>query len=314
MKTLPEWLRWQEQQHPRAIDLGLARVAQVWQALGAPRLPRTVTVAGTNGKGTAVYALDALARAGGWSVGRYTSPHLHDYRERVVMDGMKVDEERLCLAFARIAEAAGSQSLTFFEYGTLAALLIFAESQLDLVVLEVGLGGRLDATNLVDADIAILCSIARDHTDWLGDTLEAIAGEKAGIARRGRLALVAAPSSAALYQPHLDRIGAITRVAGNDFPAEFPHGATVLAQESLAVAWEAWQQLGPHTTAVAPEVLANLRIPGRLERRAAPWGEYLLDVAHNPAAARRLRDVVRSWPAWPTLLVFGVQADKDIAG
>src|SRR5690606_19213198 len=189
-RTLGDWLAYLEQLHPSAIDMGLERSQQVAARLGLGRLaPRAVTVTGTNGKGSTCAFVAALLQAQGLRVGVYASPHLLRYNERVRIDGVEAGDEQLCQAFAAVEAARGEISLTYFEMGTLAAFWLFQQSALDAVVLEVGLGGRLDAVNLVDADLALVTSIGVDHADWLGDTRESVAFEKAGIFRQGRPAL-----------------------------------------------------------------------------------------------------------------------------
>src|ERR1700722_14063042 len=186
-RTLAEWLALQEQVHSRAIDLGLGRVGAVARTLGVERPAyRVITVGGTNGKGSTVATLEALALALGLRVGSLTSPHLLRYNERIRIDGREATDAQLIEVFERIEAARGNTTLTFFEYNTLAALLLFAEQKLDVAVLEVGLGGRLDAVNLVDADVAVVCSVGFDHRDWLGDTLEAIGAAKTGVFRADR--------------------------------------------------------------------------------------------------------------------------------
>src|SRR5690349_11222395 len=196
MRTLAEWLDYQQRTHPRAIELGLARVSEVWRRMGAPRVaPVVITVGGTNGKGSTVAFLEAMLAASGKRVGSYTSPHLLRYNERVRVHGAPVDDAALVDAFERIEQARGAAAaqpvaLTYFEFGTLAALWIFAQSALDVALLEVGLGGRLDAVNILDADAAIVTTVDLDHQDWLGNDREAIGREKAGILRRGRPAVI----------------------------------------------------------------------------------------------------------------------------
>ena len=183
---LTDWLAHQEAQHPKAIELGLERVRAVALKLGLlPWSIPAVIVGGTNGKGSTVAFLTALAREAGLKVGTYTSPHLQRYNERVEINGEPVADALLISAFERIEVARGAISLTFFEYGTLAAFIVFAEQAVDAAVIEVGLGGRLDATNIIDADVAVLCSVGLDHQDWLGPTIEDIGGEKSGIFRAG---------------------------------------------------------------------------------------------------------------------------------
>ena len=191
-RTLSEWLAWQEQLHPSTIELGLARVGEVWNRLHPEGFaPFVITVAGTNGKGSCVAYLDAILRCAGYRTGSYTSPHLVRYNERIRVVGEDAPDEAICDAFERIEERRRATSLTYFEFGTLAALDIFARENVDVALLEVGLGGRLDAVNLLDADAMLITSIGLDHTDWLGDTLDAIAREKAGVLRRGRPAVFA---------------------------------------------------------------------------------------------------------------------------
>ncbi len=183
--TLDAWLDWQSNLHPSEIELGLDRVSEVWQKMQPGRLtPVVITVAGTNGKGSCIAFLDATLRAAGYQVGCYTSPHLTRYNERVRVAGEEASDSQLCDAFTKVDVARGETPLTYFEFGTLAALDIFADAQLDVIVLEVGLGGRLDAVNIIDPDVAVITTIDMDHTDWLGDTKEQIGAEKAGILRQ----------------------------------------------------------------------------------------------------------------------------------
>lgn len=217
-KTLDDWLTLQESVHPKTIDMGLDRVAAVARALGVdkPACP-VITVGGTNGKGSTVVHLDALLRAAGASTGMFTSPHFIRYNERIRVDGVEVGDDALVAAFERIESARGTTTLTFFEYNALAALVIFAERGVDVAILEVGLGGRLDAVNLVDADVAIVCSIGLDHRDWLGDTVELIGAEKAGIFRSGRPAVLGTDDMPASVYSVIDALKALPVVAGKDF-------------------------------------------------------------------------------------------------
>ncbi|MGD9393054.1 MAG: bifunctional tetrahydrofolate synthase/dihydrofolate synthase [Chromatiales bacterium] len=191
-RSLSEWLAWQEQLHPSDIELGLERVTGVWKQLHpAVFEPFVITVAGTNGKGSSVTFLETILRHAGYRTGSYTSPHLLRYNERIRLDGMQANDEAICAAFERIDACRGDISLTYFEFGTLAALDIFARAGVDVAILEVGLGGRLDAVNLLDADAVLVTSIGLDHTEWLGDDLDAIAREKAGVLRREQPAVFA---------------------------------------------------------------------------------------------------------------------------
>jgi len=193
--SLHDWLRWQEQLHSQSIDLGLERVAEVWQRLSLSLAKsKVITVAGTNGKGSCVAMLDAIYSAAGYSVGTYTSPHLLRYNERIRINGVECDDGVLCRAFETIDQARDDISLSYFEFGTLAALVILAQAQPDVVVLEVGLGGRLDAVNIIDADVALISSIAVDHQAWLGSDRDSIAYEKTGIFRPGQYAICGDPN------------------------------------------------------------------------------------------------------------------------
>ena len=332
-KSLQEWLAHWTAQHPREIVMGLERVRSVWHALGAPApADRVITVAGTNGKGSTVACLDAMLRADGRRVGRYTSPHLLRYSERIVIAGAEVDEDEICRAFARIEAARGGVPLTWFEAGTLAALLIFSGADLDMAVLEVGLGGRLDAVNIIDADVAVITSIALDHQDILGDTLDAIATEKAGIARRGKPVVVAQADPPAALLAALGDIGARVIRAGVDFQRD--EGSDAGAAWTLRFADRRWMLRVPGLAApvqrrnaaaavvalqCVPRMslsdaavstgLAGVAIAGRLQRIGAV-PETVLDVAHNPEAADALRDWLRLHPR-RTRAVFSALADKD---
>ncbi len=216
--NLAEWLERQESVHVRSIDLGLERVAVVAGALGlASPAYRVITVAGTNGKGSVVTYLDGIFRAAGYRTGSFISPHLLHYNERVRVEGRQATDAELVGAFERIEQARGATTLTFFEYNTLAALQIFADARVDVAVLEVGLGGRLDATNVLDADVAVLCSVGLDHRDWLGDTLDAIGTEKAGIFRERRPAVLGTAEMPRSVFAAIERLHARPIIAQRDF-------------------------------------------------------------------------------------------------
>src|SRR5256885_280613 len=246
MRTLAEWLTLQESVHPKSIDLELTRVAAVARALriDEPAFP-VVTVGGTNGKGSTVAHLAALLGALGASTGMFTSPHLIRYNERIRVNGEEVGDQQLIAAFERIEAARGATTLTFFEYNTLAALLIFAQRAVDVAVLEVGLGGRLDATNLVAADVGVLASVGFDHRDWLGDTLELIGAEKAGILRPGKPAVLGTPDMPASVFTTIATLGARALIAERDF--------------SWRVSGERWDYDGPGLSlrALPPPALAG---------------------------------------------------------
>ena len=336
LQTLDDWLEWQLRLHPREVELGLDRVREVWRRLGSPAPAATViTVGGTNGKGSSVAFLEAILRAAGLRVGAFTSPHLLRYNERVRIDGADADDQSLIAAFARIEDARGDVALTYFEFGTLAALLIFAHSALDVAVLEVGLGGRLDAVNIIDADAAIVTTVDLDHQDWLGSDRETIAREKAGIFRAGRPAVIGDATAPAALSEEARRQGALLWMAGEDFHVEvdadqwiwsaagvrltLPHPALDApcqrsnAAAAIAVLHALRHRLSWRPQAIA-EGIANARAAARLQRFGGPV-ELLVDVAHNPQAAR----VLAEWldanpPAGRNIAVFGALADKDVTG
>ncbi|HXW10358.1 MAG TPA: bifunctional tetrahydrofolate synthase/dihydrofolate synthase [Steroidobacteraceae bacterium] len=339
---LDDWLAWQQQLHPSAIELGLERVGRVLARTGwrRPDVP-VVTVGGTNGKGSTVALLDALLRAAGHRVGTFTSPHLVDYRERIRMDGVKAGATALVAAFERIADALGPDSLTYFEFNTLAALLLFERADLDALVLEVGLGGRLDAVNVVDADVAIVASVGLDHMDYLGTDEESIGREKAGIFRGGRPAIYGATDPPRSVRAEAARIGAELFVRGERFDGRLRDhddrwdfvidGATLqhaLPRPALpgrvqvgnaATALLALTQVAdrlPLDRAAIERGLQDVALPGRFQCISDARGfEWVLDVAHNPAAARALADNLRDGPVpGRTLAVCGMLGDKDVAG
>jgi dihydrofolate synthase/folylpolyglutamate synthase len=334
-RSLADWLQYQERIHPRTMDFTLERIRTVQERLGLGRpRGRVITVGGTNGKGSVTALLESVLLAAGHHVGLYTSPHLTRYQERIRIDGREIDEAPLLAAFERVEAARGEVTLTFFEYATLAALVAFAARDPDFLVLEVGLGGRLDAVNAVDADVAVVVSIGLDHCEYLGTTLEAIGAEKAGIFRAGRPAVFGSRTMPASIAATAARVGARLERLGVDFDAtpaaaglDFRYRDTRLAGlprpglagpiqlDNTATALAALAATGalPAAAAVAAG-LAATRLAGRFERRAGPV-DWVFDVAHNPAAAEALALAMRAEPPrgrW--LLVAGVLADKDAAG
>jgi len=335
-QTLSAWLSHIEQQHPATIDMGLERVRSVAQALGlAQPGAYTVVVGGTNGKGSTVAFIEAIARAAGWKVGAYTSPHLLRYNERVRIDGQDVTDEALIAAFNAIEDARGSTTLTYFEYGTLAALYLFGQAGLDLAVLEVGLGGRLDAVNIVDADVAVITTVDIDHSEWLGEDREAIGVEKAGIIRGWKPVILGEtdPPSSVLARAYL--LGANAIRGGSDFFAdvidaqhwrwrdvgfsiELPtpalRGPIQLRNAASAIA--ALRTLDkPLSRAAITEGVATARIRGRLQAVQRNGVDVLVDVGHNPQAARELAAALKAAPvAGRTRAVFAALQDKDAAG
>jgi dihydrofolate synthase/folylpolyglutamate synthase len=333
-RSLADWLAFQQQLHPQAIALGLERVREVAARVGAGRPAATViTVAGTNGKGSTVAMLDAILRAAGYVVGTYTSPHLLTYNERVRVDGEPVDDVELVRAFERIEAVRGDVPLTFFEYGTLAALLVLAARDVDIAVLEVGLGGRLDAVNLVDPDCAVLTTVDLDHQALLGPDRESIGAEKAGIFRAGVPAVIGEATPPASVLTHARAIGAVPIRAGTDFRLVADvDGRRYVGADGYTLALPALPLPGPSqpnnaATAIAAlralagrlpvddaatvAGLAHVRLPARLQQVGAQ-PELRVDVAHNPQAARELAAWLASAPHKRTVAVFAALADKDI--
>lgn len=336
---LAQWLEWQERLHPRAIDLGLERVRRVLLRTGwqSPRAP-VLTVGGTNGKGSCVALAEGMLRAAGLRVATFTSPHLVDYRERIRVDGVLASEASIVAAFERIADALHGDTLTFFEFNTLAALLVFETAAPDAVVLEVGMGGRLDAVNVVDADAAIVASVGLDHMEWLGPDVETIAREKAGIFRPGRPAVFGGTRPPAALVDVATSVGARLLVRQRDFavtelgprhwsfrgrhgvleglPRPALEGDVQVANAATVLA--ALESLGPRLAPGREAIergLREVRLPGRFQRIAGASGvEWLLDVGHNADAARTLADMLAARPAeGRTIAVLGMLADKDVA-
>jgi dihydrofolate synthase / folylpolyglutamate synthase len=220
--SLPEWLIWQEKLHFTAVDPGLERVGKVWERLNSlEKLPFTViTVAGTNGKGSSVAMLESILRAAGYRIGTYTSPHLLHYNERICINNLSCSDDEICQSFSRIDNVRGDISLTYFEFATLAAIDIFCQQDLDVVILEVGMGGRLDAVNLFDADIALITPISLDHTNWLGNDIEKIAAEKAGILRASQSVVCSESLPAKSVKDRADALNTSCYIAEQDFFVE----------------------------------------------------------------------------------------------
>jgi dihydrofolate synthase/folylpolyglutamate synthase len=331
-RSLDQWLEYQLHTHPQTIAMGLERVREVARRLQILRMPcQVISVAGTNGKGSTVAFIEAIAAASGFRIGAFTSPHILRYNERIRIAGVEVSDAELCAAFAAIEAARADIALTYFEFGTLAALWLFAKAELDLVILEVGLGGRLDAVNIIDADVAVITTVDLDHQAYLGDTREAIGFEKAGIMRPGKPCVLGEkdPPSSVLkhayeqgvycirgYSDYLmDRYEShwLWREPGFELllpypalhaPAQVQNAACAIAAlraSTLEIADQAWQA-----------GVASARISGRLQVwRKNP--EVILDVAHNPQSVAQLVQWLAQTPK-PTLAVFSALNDKDIAG
>jgi dihydrofolate synthase / folylpolyglutamate synthase len=331
VKTLAEWLEFIERQHPKTIALGLDRVRAVFERmriqLGCP----VITVGGTNGKGSCSALLEAMLRAGGYRTGLYTSPHLVRYNERVRIAGSEAGDDALSEGFAAVEAARGEIALTYFEYGTLAALWLFAREKIEAAVLEVGLGGRLDAVNIVDADCAVLTSVGIDHVDYLGADRESIGREKAGIFRAGRPAVIAEPQPPKSVR---DAAG-VHYLIGKDFGyadektqwsywgpagkrAGIAHPAlrgTIQLRNAAAAmcALDCLRDKLPLGMQDVRRGLAEVSLPARFQ--VLPGRpQVILDVAHNPQAAQVLADNLGASGFAPeTIAVCGMLRDKDIA-
>jgi dihydrofolate synthase/folylpolyglutamate synthase len=340
-RNLAEWLVYQERVNLRSIELALDRVSKVWRRMGAPAAAKfVITVGGTNGKGSTVALIEAMLAAAGQRVGAFTSPHLIDYNERVRIDGSNADDASLVASFERIESARGEIPLTYFEFGTLAALDLFSRANLDVAVLEVGLGGRLDAVNIIDADVAVITTVDLDHTEWLGPDRDSIGGEKAGIARAGRAAIVGELSPPAGLLDALTACGASVERAGVDFavvrqangwcwnhrdgtamslpdpalaaPVQFANAAAAIAALH-ALAREDERLVPALVFRAARQGLVAAQVPARLQSLGGD-PRLMVDVGHNPQAARALAEWLGLNEFTKVHAVYGALSDKDVAG
>ena len=343
MKSLSDWLAHLEGLHPKGqggIELGLERVSRVKSALQQTQRCTLITVGGTNGKGSTCAYLEAIYTLAGYRVGCYTSPHLLEYSERVRVERRSIDDETLCQAFARVEaarQAAGNCALTYFEFGTLAAWEVFAARQVEVIILEVGLGGRLDAVNVYEPDCAVVTGIALDHTDWLGSTREAIGFEKAGIYRSGKPAICADPEPPQSLLDHAAAIGADLKLLGRDFscsaddnrwdyrsgvtpglrglPLPGLRGVCQLRNAAAVVAViDALKARLPVSEECIRRGLVEVELAGRFQIRPGR-PPVVFDVAHNPQAVAGLAENLDAMGAFEqTIAVVGMLADKDISG
>ena len=334
--SLDQWLSYIEACHPAEIELGLERMRQVAGRLALDLNGSfKVVVAGTNGKGTSVRLLESILQASGLSVGSYTSPHFLRYNERISLYGQPVADTLICDAFARIEAVRQGVPLTYFEYGTLAALIIYSDAVPDVLLLEIGLGGRLDSVNLVDADIALITTIALDHTDWLGPDRESIGFEKAGIFRPGCLAVCGDPQPPASLLNHAAKLAVDLRTNGQAYQysleadnlwtwqgqdlAGNPLVLSSLPRPHLPVqnAAAVLQLLQLMPFAIDKQQLSaglvNARLTGRMQSARLAGYPCILDVAHNPESASYLASVLAQQAVSPTHLLLGMLADKDMS-
>lgn len=324
------WLDHQLRLHPKNIEMGLERVRPVAERLAVLRpAARVLTVAGTNGKGSTVAMLEAACLAAGLRTGAYTSPHIERYHERIRIAGAEVEDADLIAAFEAVDAARADIPLTFFEFGTLAALWLFTRAGLDVAVLEVGLGGRLDAVNLVDADIALLTTVDLDHMGWLGPTREHIGREKAGVFRAHRPALIGELEPPLSVVEHALGVGAKLERRGSDFDLavagdgllyrdaegelSLPHPrlAAAAQRDNAALATRALRLMGVTDAAIRSGI--STAAPRARLQRIPGLPEVVLDVGHNPQAARQLAEWLAAHPK-PTIAVFAALFDKDIEG
>lgn len=337
IKTLAQWLQHLETIHPREMELGLDRVSTVARQLGLlPVTVPVVTVAGTNGKGSTVAMLESLLRESGASVGAFTSPHFLRFNERIRIDGEDATDAEIVAAFTAIEAARGDVTLTYFEFANLAALWVFRERAVDMVVLEVGLGGRLDAANMVDADVAVITRIDLDHQEWLGDTRGAIAREKAGIMRPGRPVVIADPSPppellACAAESGAEPALVLGDAFGYEKPGEHWHAtltqrdgtrrrlpdlpSVALLPANICAAMQAVEWLGVRfTDAMLRQALDKVSATGRCERQTVAGKSYLLDVAHNPSAINNLLENIDATPCkGKVIALFSAMKDKPVA-
>jgi dihydrofolate synthase/folylpolyglutamate synthase len=334
--ALEGWLERIERLHPRNIDLGLERVQSVARAMGLTRPAGTVvTVGGTNGKGSCVTFLEAILATAGLTTGAYLSPHLLRYNERLRIGGNEVGNDQLVLGFETVEAARGGTSLTYFEFGTLAALWLMARAKIDVALLEVGLGGRLDAVNIVDPDVAVLTSIDLDHQEWLGEDRESVGREKSGIFRRGRPAVCGDPAPPASVIAAARATGARLLVAGRHFKyapkgkgwnwqgesrryvaLPWPTLAGAFQLRNAATAIAVIEQLAPRHVIGEGDIRAGLltaSLAGRYQRVAEAEGEWIYDVGHNPEAGAALAAELAATPVrGRTRVVIGMMRDKQV--
>jgi len=333
---LPDWLARLETLSPREIDLGLGRVDQILERLALTRPKHVFHVAGTNGKGSCVALLEALLRHDGACIGSYTSPHIIRYNERIRIDGREASDEQIVAAFERIEALRGNVPLTYFEYGTLAALVVFADANVDTAILEVGMGGRLDAVNAVEPDAGIITNISLDHCGWLGEDIETIAVEKAGIMRRGKPIVFASRKMPRTIKERAKAIRAKLIAAGHDYDWSGGHeGWTWSGSQQQLLNLKRPALPGEHQLENAAGVLAMLEVAGRSDllqvdivndalsglqlagrmQRIDGTHRYLLDVAHNAAAAQALASTLGEQArSGQTVAIIGMLDDKDVAG
>ena len=333
-KTVDEWLEWQQTVHPLNIDFKLERILSVYEKLNISKIAnKIITVAGTNGKGSTVSFLESVLTKKNYKVGTFTSPHILKYNERIKINGMEIDDSSLLDTFKIIDEKRGNTTLTYFEFATLSAFYLFSKLNLDVAVLEVGLGGRLDATNIVDSDISIITSIGIDHTEFLGNTIDSIALEKAGVMRSFKKSIYAQQNPPAAILKYAKNKSVNLLIHNNDYSILKSTSNWTLKSKSLtienipnlkmigdyqynyaAASILALNEILPESLSDHQEIkraLANTEIPGRFQYLSKS-PDIILDVAHNEDAAKSLSENIKNIGNTKVNVVLGILADKDV--
>ncbi len=311
MKTLDEWLTYQENLHTTEIDLGLERIQKVYQTMFPNGVNfKVITVAGTNGKGSTIAFIDSIYQQVNIKVASFTSPHIIQYNERFIINGVQASDAQICDAFAQIEQTRGMTSLTYFEFSTLAALLIFTHQKVAVAILEVGLGGRLDSVNVVDNDVAVISSIDIDHADYLGNTRESIGLEKAGIMRPNMPCICGDTNPPKTIVQYAQEIGALLTFVNAPYLGNIGlQGEHQKRNAALAI--EAVNQLHALPFNQVSAGISNAKLVGRFQVKSKSDKTIVLDVAHNPAAVQALTDTLQC-NQQPTIAIFCVLEDKNI--
>jgi dihydrofolate synthase/folylpolyglutamate synthase len=335
--SLPEWLSWQEQLHFTEVDPGLERIGKVWEKLYQGKsLPfKIVTVAGTNGKGSSVAMLESIMRQAGYKTGKYTSPHLLSYNERICVNGQQCSDDDICNVFERIDQARENISLTYFEFSTLASILLFIDKKIDIAILEVGMGGRLDAVNLFDADIALITPISLDHTNWLGNDRETISKEKAGILRQQCPVVTTESSPTQSLRQHAESLDSPLYIADEHYNYErnrqtwswhsdnlvlsglsFPALSGAYQFDNAAAVLKVIQLLNQMGFSISQDAiskgLSNVSLPGRFQLIEQHGVTYIFDVTHNEQGAKNLAQLLSETEQGKTIAVLAMLKDKDV--
>lgn len=314
LKTLDDWLDWQQNLHNKSIDLGLGRIQKVYQKLFPQGLKfQIITIAGTNGKGSTCAFIDSIYQQSDFKSGKFTSPHIINYNERFTIDGIKASDGQICTAFEQIEQVRSGVSLTYFEFSTLTALLIFTQQNVDVAILEVGLGGRLDSVNVVDNNLSIITNIAIEHTQYLGATRAQIAAEKARVMRANKPCICADNNPPAAIADYAKQIGASLEFITKPYLGVIGLLGEYQQQnaQSAVRAVEILNDKFPISRAQITKGIQNTKLEGRFQIKTFANKTFILDVAHNPAAVQVLADELAK-QTQPTLAIFSALKDKNI--